>query len=388
MKLLCRLSPWCLVLALAIQAVAQDEPKQDEPKQDEPKQEEPKQEEPKQEDPPAEPAKPEMQEVIRNLYNPTGVAVQPDTGDVFIADSGNLRILRYHMVGMRMGLKPKAVITGFPKDVYGKGPMYDIGPLGLGFMKKNLLVVGDGGNVDGKELVRVYDLPDDGMLKADEAKYSLGPIGPPEGAEETNKGEGNFYAVAITADAIYVTSNGDDNKGWVNKAEVKDFEPSNFATFLPTKEKVGVDAPVGITISPEGTLVVGQMGEINTPGDSLLTVYDPKTGDLKLKAETGLDDIAAVAYHPKKTDPELYALDFGWMDDTKEKPEDKKGGLYKLVVSGEGDAAKVTAEKIVALDKPTAMAFDTEGNLYVTLIGTSKEGEERKPGMLVRIVGL
>lgn len=382
MKLPFRLFALCLVFACSAFALAQDEPKQDEPAQ-----EEPKQEEPKQEDPSAEPAKPEVQDVIRNLYNPTGVAVQPDTGDVFIADSGNLRILRYHMVGMRMGLKPKAVVTGFPKDVYGKGPMYDIGPLGLGFMKKNLLVVGDGGNVDGKELLRVYDLPDDGTLKADDAKFSLGPIGPPENAEEANKGEGNFYAVAVTADAIYVTSNGDDNKGWVNRAEVKDFEPSNFTTFLATKEKVGVDAPVGITISPDGNLVVGQMGEINVPGDSLLTVYDPKTGDLKLKAETGLDDIAAVAYNPKKPD-DLYALDFGWMDDTRENTDEKKGGLYKLVVSGEGDAVKVTPEKIVAFDKPTAMAFDTEGNLYVTLIGTAKEGEERKPGLLVRVVGL
>ena len=34
------------------------------------------------------------------------------------------------------------------------------------------------------------------------------------------------------------------------------------------------------------------------------------------------------------------------------------------------------------------MAFDPEGNLYVTIIGTSKEGEERKPGTLLRVVGL
>ena len=41
------------------------------------------------------------------------------------------------------------VIVDFPLDVYGKGPQYRIGPLGLAFAGKNVLVVGGGGQPDG-----------------------------------------------------------------------------------------------------------------------------------------------------------------------------------------------------------------------------------------------
>ena len=120
-----------------------------------------------------------------------------------------------------------------------------------------------------------------------------------------------------------------------------------------------------------------------------------------MKAETGLYDIAALAYHPKSK--KLYALDYAW-----EAPAES--GLFRLDVSGEGDNAKVKAKRVVyarvasrddsrlpfagdpaELDKPTATAFDGDGNLYVTMIGTAKEGNQadpRRPGRLVRIVGL
>jgi len=51
----------------------------------------------------------------------------------------------------------------------------------------------------------------------------------------------------------------------------------------------------------------------------------------------------------------------------------------------EGDAVKAT--KVLALDKPTALAFDKEGKLYVTLFGTAKKDAdpEKSPGQLVVI---
>lgn len=63
-----------------------------------------------------------VETVVGGLTNPCGVAVQPETGVVFISDSGAGRVVRV------VDGKLEAVITGFPKDVYGKGPMYDIGP--------------------------------------------------------------------------------------------------------------------------------------------------------------------------------------------------------------------------------------------------------------------
>ena len=83
-------------------------------------------------------AQPKMDVVMDGLNNPCGVTVQPETGHVFVSDSAGGRVLRI------VDGKPQDVITGFPKDVYGKGPKYDIGPLGLVFVDKDTLVVGGG----------------------------------------------------------------------------------------------------------------------------------------------------------------------------------------------------------------------------------------------------
>jgi len=321
----------------------------------------------------AEAPKVEVKPLVTNLLNPCGIAIQPETGHVFISDSGHLRVLRYKP-GAPREERISVAISGFPKDVYGKGPMYDIGPLGLAFLDRNTLVVGGGGNPDGKEIVRFYNVPDEGKIKADDMKAQAGPITP---GEESKQGEGNFYALAVTPKGIYVTSNGDDTKGWIARIELKDGKPGDLKPFIATKEAVGVDAPVGITVAPDGNLAVGQMGEMNVPQDSLLTMYD-LDGKLLWKAETGLFDIGALAYSPKSG--KLYAADFAWMDE-------KQGGLYRLDIKKEGDDVTVEAVKVVSLDKPAAMAFDKDGSLYVLEFGTAEEGSEKKPGRLVKITG-
>ena len=102
------------------------------------------------------PATVEAQTVLDGLDNPCAVAIQPETGDIFVSDSGAGRIIRV------VDGKAQDVITDFPGDVYGKGPMYNIGPLGLGFISKDILVVGGGGQKDGDELLRVYKVPEKG----------------------------------------------------------------------------------------------------------------------------------------------------------------------------------------------------------------------------------
>ena len=67
----------------------------------------------------------ELEVVSEGLYNPCGVAVQPETGHVFVADSGNLKVVRI------VDGKPQDVIVDFGTDVYGKGPKYQVGPLGI-----------------------------------------------------------------------------------------------------------------------------------------------------------------------------------------------------------------------------------------------------------------
>jgi hypothetical protein len=96
-----------------------------------------------------------------------------------------------------------------------------------------------------------------------------------------------------------------------------------------------------------------------------------------MRAATNLHDITGLAYSPSG---KLYATDFAWAA-----PAD--GGLFRLDVTKNGNSTSVKAVKITSLDKPTAMAFDKEGNLYVTVFGTAKEGSQAKPGQLIKISG-
>src|SRR5690349_7763885 len=161
-----------------------------------------------------------VETVYEGLNNPCGIAIQPETGHIFVADSGNLKVVRI------VGGKAEDVITGFTKDVYGKGPMYDIGPLGLAFLDKDTLVVGGGGKPDGEEELFIFTVPKAGekAIAADKPKLSF-----KLPATADVKGEGNFYGIAITKTAIYVTTNGDDTKGWVAKADVNGTKVENFA---------------------------------------------------------------------------------------------------------------------------------------------------------------
>jgi DNA-binding beta-propeller fold protein YncE len=302
-----------------------------------------------------------VEEVLGGLSNPCGIAVQPGTGHVFVSDSATGR------VGRVVDGKLQDVIAGSAKDVYGKGPFYDIGPLGLLFLDQNTLVVGDGGNKDGDEFLRVFTVPEAGKPALDyekDAKKS-GPLA----KTDDMVGEGNLYGLAATKTAVYVTCNGDDTKGWIAKADIDGTKLGELTRAIATKEQVEVDAPVGIAISSRGEIVVGQMGEVNKPNDSLLTFYSAKTGKKILNLETGLHDIAGLAYSPKTG--LLYAVDFAWM-----KPEE--GGLFRLDAENKNGAQSLKAVKIASLDKPTALAFAPDGTLYVTVVGP-KGAEENAP---------
>ena len=314
--------------------------------------------------------------LVVNLENPCGVAVHPGTGDVFVASMHGVYRYKPNEKDREKKIHLEFINSVWATpDIYGKGPMYNIGPLGLAFMDDNHLVVGDGSRKDGEEQVRIYKIDAEDKahepFKEDSAAFTLGPI---KAGEQSAQGEGNFYGVAVGAGAIFVTSNGDDTKGWILKSAIADGKPGPLTPTIATKVATEVDAPVPIVFTPDGKeLVVGQQGEVAAPPlDSLLTFYDPADGKLKRKLKANLNDLAGLAYSPKTG--KLYGTDFSWSDTT-------KGGLFELVIEGE----EVKPVKKLSLDKPTAIAFDKEGKLYITVFGSAKEGEDPKkqsPGTL------
>lgn len=318
-------------------------------------------------------AKPEKRIVADALDNPCGVAVQPETGHVFVS-----------MIGRIVRVVPGAIfevhdeVTGFATDTYGRGPVYSFGPLGLAFADHTTLVVGDGSQPDGKEIVRLYQvaaqpLPKDKVRDANDMLTYSTPVPP---GDDSLQGEGNFFGVAIRGSTAFVTSNGDDSKGWICKLELDRSKPAPLPLipFIKSKELTNTSAPMGATISPGGKLVVSQFGAANAFPDSLLTFYDPLTGKLEQKLHAGLRDVIGIAYSPRTG--QLYGLDFSWA-----KPGN--GGLFRLDITGD----KVQAVKIADVDRPTALAFTPSGTLYVTAIGPSA-AKGTKTGQLLVFEGL
>ena len=302
--------------------------------------------------------------ITANLDTPCGLAIQPGTGHLFV--SANKTIFR-----LDSEKKSKTIeINGFNSDSFGKDPTYNIGALGLAFLSPEILIVGGGDQSDGSELLYFFEvggipLTQETVIKSNAAKFTSGPIKP---GKDSEKGEGNFFGLAVWESQIFVTCNGDDSKGWISKINFQEDKPGPLSPFINSSQHTKDDAPAGIAISPEGKLIVSQVGELNLPGDSLLSIYDPKTGKFERSLPTGLNDLLAIAYSP--TTGKLYGLDFSWIT-----PE--RGGLFLL----EPGEKSVKTTKVVSLDKPTAMVFSPEGTLYLSVLGTPPkvEGDAKPP---------
>jgi hypothetical protein len=323
-----------------------------------------------------------VETLLTSLDNPCAIVLRPGatTGsayELYLSESGAGQILRLKSDDLK---SPTPIITGIPVDSYGDAkkdePEYRIGPLGLVFLTPTKLVVGGAGLPQGEDLVVVFSLPADGSpVNYEQQEYAVGPI--PKGPQSTS-GEGNFYGLAKTDDALFVTSNGDDDQAWILKADLKANKLADLQPFIATKPLLGTTGPTAATVNPKEQshyLVVSQMSGFKKDRDSLITFYSPKTGKVALNQQTGLYDIAALAY--SGTD-NLYAADVVRADA-------KLGGIYRL------DAAKVDGQqttravKIAPAERPTALVFAPDGAMYVTAIGPRQAPDGAPTGVLLKI---
>jgi DNA-binding beta-propeller fold protein YncE len=312
-------------------------------------------------------AEPRVETVLTGLTRPSGVAVQTGTGRVFVADSGTGQILRV------VDSKAEVFLANAPRDGVGPGRKYALGRLGLAFLNWEKLLVGDGGQAHEKGCIRSYRIPiNQGQLDYErDAAFQAGALAK-QGDESA---EGMLFGVVASKNAVYVTGLGDPSKGWIAKADLLDGKLGTLEPFIATQEVVQRGAPGGIAISPHGEIVVGQMGERNTPGDSLLNFFGPNSGKLLMKLETGLSDITGLAYHPQTG--LLYAIDFAWSDPS-------AGGLFRLDRGVKAGDPPVQAIRVASLQRPTALAFANDGVLYVTTISPVSD-TAAKSGTLLKI---
>ena len=319
----------------------------------------------------AERPKVDIETVLTGLDRPSGIAVQPETGHIVISDSAALRVVKFDPG------KPGEttdVITGFAAGADGPNVAAKSGPLALAFLDRDTLIVGSGGQQDGKSVLTLYSLPTDGSSITADSGQSIAVL--LEGSKAVSGGVSILGLVVDTVSrTVYVTTSGDDQHNALLRSKIKDEEPSALVPFIDTRELSGVPGPVALAMHHEGYLVVGQMGSRDKPRDSRLTMYRPDRKKLVMNRETGLHDICALAYGPARR---LYAADFAWLDHT-------QGGVYRLdALSAEGGSS-IRATLVTTLDKPTATAFGRDDALYVTVAGTVAQGAAEKPGKLVRI---
>jgi len=317
-----------------------------------------------------------MRVLYTTLENPCAIAVQPVTGDLFVADSARGRVLR----GDASGKPGSIVIDGFPTETFGDGPTYNIGPVGLAFLDEHTLVVGGGGRPYGQETVGVYTVPPRGTkIRADEVKLRLGPLA---ASEITASGEGDFHGIATTATAVFVASNGDDTKGWILRSAIRGGVPAPLSPWIKSKPATETDSPSALAIDPTGRLAVALMGELGAAPDSQIAFFDVTDGRLLDSAVTGLYDVVGLAYSPRTGS--LYAADFSWHDPS-------RGGVFRLDLLTDAGSLRVDPVRIGSfdrgVDKPSALAFGRDGALYVTMFGTAAEGLDARAGKVLKFDG-
>ena len=316
-------------------------------------------------------AEPKVEVVLDGLDHPTAVAVQPESGLVYIVESARGRVIR--VVDGQL----QEVITGLPVAATaeeGRIPAQKpLGPLGLAFLGPQSLAVGGGGEKLGEDFLALFQLQEaaEMPLQADAAtnRFQL----PADGAV---LGEGGFYGVAVSPAAIFATCRGDEGKGWVARAEREaEGKFSSLERWLPTTERTQVPNPMAATFSPQGLLVIGQTGKFDSQRDARLTFYSPHDSQLLLNLATGLFDLTGLAYGP---DQLLYATDLAHA-------EPASGGLFRLVAKLVNGRQTCEAQRVLPLDRPTALAVGKEGAWYITVLGTAPANEPAPVGKLLRV---
>lgn len=320
--------------------------------------------------------------IASELYNPCGLVIRPGGQkfeEVYFSESGAGRVSRFRSD------RPDAletVVEGFPTSNWGLESSVQVGPLGLAFLKRTKLVVGCGGLGNGKDSLRVYDLPADSPLdepiEYESVDYELGPVPP---GTRTTTGEGSYFSLVVKPDiALFASSLGDSQSDWLLKASIAKNKAYDLQPFVPTRKRFGgvnlLAATINLVQSDRGYLVVGSCGKFGTGGnDSRIAFLSPQSGQLALELTANLQDVAALAF---SASGQLYAADLAWGDST-------SSGVYRLdevLIDGRQSCRPVLIAEVV---RPTSLVFTSKNEMVVTAFG---DGAIKKAaGQLVRITG-
>ncbi|MCA9236282.1 MAG: hypothetical protein KDA44_12485 [Planctomycetales bacterium] len=332
-----------------------------------------------------------VEPLIGNLAGPCGLVLRPGSPDgeppeLFFSEAAAGRVMR-----LQLGdeLAAMAAVEGFPTrpcDALGGA---HVGPLGLAFLTRTKLAVGEAGLGPGADLVRVYVI-DAAAAAYDAVDATVGPI-----TAGRRPAEGAFFGLALLEDgALFATALAAESKetkatkeegdqddspadeAFLLKATVDANQVADLQRFVQLSD-AGGSHPTAVTLNPNPDaqyLLVGLQGRADDAADSAIAFYSPHSGRQALTLPCGLRDVVALAYSPRG---QLYAADASWADPA-------AGGIYRI------DAAMIDGRqacrpvKIAAIVRPVSLAFGGDGNLYAAAWGAA--GADAA-GEIVRITG-
>ena len=312
--------------------------------------------------------------ILAGLDYPTGLALKPDSvekgaEELFFAESGAGRVLRFAVASPGT---TKEVLKGLKTHAFGENESIQVGPWALGFLTPSKLVVVGGVLENGKEQVGVYLLPENSqVLAADQTDHSVGPL-----AERDTADQLGFLGVSIGDTAAYFSCGAENAPGQIFYSPL---EANRLDSFRPILKQQPPRWPAGICLSPVNPadsqyLVSSTVGELQEARDSELFFLAPSSGTELLQLKPGLFDMVGLAYSESGL---LYAIDCAWH-------QPKAGGVYRLDdARWEGQPA-CRAVKIASVERPTSMAFGSDGAMYVTVFGSP---EKPKQGKIIKITG-
>ena len=320
-----------------------------------------------------------VQKVLTGLKSPRGVTVRPDDAgeqsEIFIAESGAGRVTR---LSSGQPGKTTDIIAGFASPSASDENLQSPGVQSLRFLDHTRLVVG-GGDDDGKPFARLYELPESNKpLTADQHKQDVElPLGDAEQQTEarTLRGIARTRPNNQVGDLLIVAAAGDQGPAGLMFIPVRAGTLEG-AVVDPAVARDVVEAG-GISVSNNGYIVVAGASHTNGNRSSALRFLNPLNRHAVMQVSVDLRRIVALAYSPKSGN--LYAANFPT-------PDDGHSGVYRLDEAGEPGAPACAAVKIAGVRRPTALAFDPHGALYVTALSESARTTP-DTGLLVKLTG-
>lgn len=300
----------------------------------------------------------EVETLADGLGHPTGLALRPGG-----SRSGPNLLIAETAAGRVVGLSTDNVVAGMVEVITGYADKDEAAPEALAFRSRNRLLVAQAARGDAPAQLTEYDLDDERLpMPSSERNGRV--------LYNTDEQSLRLSGLARNYDSLVVAT-GDHE--WLLRARLVGSLPSKLSRFIKPIESTQVGRPTAVTFSDKGYLVVGESGPEGSTGNARVVFRHPvdMSAEPLLSLETSLDEIAGLAYSP--TTGELFAAAV--------QSGDKSTGVFRIDAVQQAGRQGCHATLVAELARPTAMAFDDDGVLYVTTSG----GEEAATGTLERL---